>query len=145
GRDTACRTRHDRHGDDDVAMTGSSWALTRLAHTVAGHFERGWRALPPAAVHALARTILTGIIATFVVLFALVLYGRYTIRHEQLLWEVDLLRWLEQHSPIGFSGAVWFQTFGTDIVLIIIVLTAASIAFWREEPLLGLSILLSMV
>ena len=31
------------------------------------------------------------------------------------------------------------------IVLIIIVLTAASIAMWRERPLLGLAILLSMV
>lgn len=127
-------------------MTQSSWALVELVHTVAGHFERGWRALPPATKRVWAATVLTGIFASFALLFVLVLYGRYMLeRGEQLIWEVDLLRWLEAHSPIGFSGAVWFQTFGTDIVLIIVVLTAASIAFWREKPLLGLSILLSMV
>ena len=127
-------------------MTRPSWALVELVQTVAGNFERGWRTLPPAAKRAWAATVLTGVFVSFAVLFVLILYGRYILeRGEQLIWEVDLLRWLETHSPIGFSGAVWFQTFGTDIVLIIVVLTAASIAFWQEKPLLGLSIMLSMV
>ncbi len=127
-------------------MTQSSWALVRLANTVAGHFERGWRALPYPVVRAWARTVLAGVAVTFATLFALVLYGKYRLgQGGRLTWEVELLRQLEMHSPIGFSGAVWFQTFGTDIVLIIVVLTAASIAMWQERPLLGLTILLSMV
>lgn len=127
-------------------MTNSRWALAELANTIAGHFERGWRALPAASTRAWARTILNGTGVTFAVLLLLIIYGRYTLqRGEQLGWEVQLLRWIETHSPIGFSGAVWFQTFGTDIVLIIIVLSTASVAMWQEKPLLGLSILLSMV
>lgn len=127
-------------------MTRSSWAIVELAHTVAGHFDRGWRALPAPAARAWARTVLTGLLATFATLFALIVYGRLRLGHGgRLSWEVELLTQIERHSPIGFSGAVWFQTFGTDIVLVLIVLTATSVAMWREKPLLGLTILLSMV
>ena len=124
----------------------SSWALVELAHNVAGHFERGFDKLPTRAIVAWAKTVLLGIGVTFLLLFGLIFYGRLRLGHAgRLTWEIELLRQLELHSPIGFSGAIWFQTFGTDITLIIIVLTAASIAMWRERPLLGLTILLSMV
>jgi undecaprenyl-diphosphatase len=113
---------------------------------VAEHFERGWQKLPTAAMRVWARTVLIGIIATFAMLGALIVYGKSRLGLEgRLTWEVELLRQIEIHSPIGFSGAVWFQTFGTDIVLVLVVLTAASIAMWREKPLLGLTILLSMI
>jgi undecaprenyl-diphosphatase len=127
-------------------MTRSSWAVVELLRTVVGHFERGWDALPNSVVRAWARTVLAGIAATFAVLFSLVFYGKYKLGHGgRFTWEVELLRQIELHSPIGFSGAVWFQTWGTDITLIIVVLTATSIAMWQERPLLGLTILLSMV
>jgi undecaprenyl-diphosphatase len=127
-------------------MMSSSWALVRLAHTVVGHFERGWRALPYSIVRSWARTVLIGTVTTFVTLAALIAYGKYRLGHGgRFTWEIELLRQIEIHSPIGFSGAVWFQTFGTDIVLVIVVLTATSVAMWRERPLLGLTILLSMV
>jgi undecaprenyl-diphosphatase len=115
-------------------MTRSSWALVELAHAVAGHFERGWEKLPQAARRAWAHSVALGVIAAFATLAGLIVYGKSRLGLEgRLTWEIDLLR------------AVWFQTFGTDIVLIIVVLTAASIAMWREKPLLGLTILLSMV
>jgi undecaprenyl-diphosphatase len=127
-------------------MSSSSWALVELARAVAGHFERGWQKLPTAAMRAWARSVLMGVVATFAMLGALIIYGKSRLGLEgRLTWEVELLRQIEIHSPIGFSGAVWFQTFGTDIVLVLVVLTAASIAMWREKPLLGLTILLSMV
>lgn len=127
-------------------MTQSSWALITLAHTIAGHFDRGWRALPARAAADWARTVLIGLAATFATLFALVAYGKYKIGHSgSFLWEEQLLAQIERHSPVGFSGAVWFQTFGTDIMLVVVVLTAASIAMWRERPLLGVSILLALV
>jgi membrane-associated phospholipid phosphatase len=127
-------------------MKQSSWALVELAHAIAGHFERGWRALPAHVVVGWARTVLIGLAVTFATLFALVAYGKYTIGHHgHFGWEADLLSYINRHSPIGFSGAVWFQTFGTDIMLIVVVLTVASIAMWRERPLLGLSIMLSLV
>jgi undecaprenyl-diphosphatase len=124
----------------------SGWALVELAHHVAGHFERGFAKMPTRSIVAWAKTVLLGIAVTFATLFTLIVYGRYRLGHGgRLPWEIELLRSIEQHSPVGFSGAIWFQTFGTDITLIIIVLTAASIAMWREKPLLGLTILLSMV
>ena len=127
-------------------MTRSSWAVVELAHKVADHFDRGWRALPLRTKQTWARTLLIGTAVTFLTLFLLIAYGKYQIGHEgRFTWEVELLGWIEKHSPIGFSGAVWFQTFGTDITLVIIVLTATSVAMWREKPLLGLTILLSMV
>jgi undecaprenyl-diphosphatase len=127
-------------------MKRSSWALVELARAVAEHFDRGWRKLPAAAVQLWARTVLIGLAVTFATLVGLILYGKSRLGlRGRLTWEVELLRQIEIHSPIGFSGAVWFQTFGTDIVLVIVVLTAASIAMWREKPLLGLTILLSMI
>ena len=126
-------------------MTRSRWAVVELAHVVAGHFERGWHALPRRNQEAWARALIIGTAITFLTLFALVAYGKYTIGHGEFNWEIELLRAIELYSPVNFSGAVWFQTFGTDIVLVIVVLTAASIAMWREKPLLGLTILLSMV
>jgi undecaprenyl-diphosphatase len=124
----------------------SSWALVELAQHVASHFERGFDKLPTRSIVAWAKTVLLGIGVTFATLFTLIVYGRYRLGYGgRLPWEIELLRKIEEHSPVGFSGAVWFQTFGTDITLIIIVLTAASIAMWRERPLLGLTILLSMV
>jgi undecaprenyl-diphosphatase len=127
-------------------MTQSSWALVALAHGIVGHFDRGWRALPARAAVSWARTVLIGLAATFATLFALVAYGKYKIGHSgSFTWEAQLLTQIERYSPVGFSGAVWFQTFGTDIMMIVVVLTATSIAMWRERPLLGLSILLAMV
>jgi membrane-associated phospholipid phosphatase len=127
-------------------MKRASWAVVELAHVVAGHFERGWHALPKRARDAWARTLIIGTAAVFAALFLLIAYGKYRIGHDRrLTWEIELLQGIERYSPVGFSGAVWFQTFGTDITLIVVVLTAASVAMWREKPLLGLTILLSMV
>ena len=127
-------------------MPRERWALVELAHAVAGHFDRGWRATPARARITWAKTVLIGLAATFITLFALIAYGKYRLGHDgRFTWEVQLLSKLEEYSPVGFSGAVWFQTFGTDIVLVIVVCTAASIAMWRERPLLGLTIFLSMI
>ena len=127
-------------------MPQGRWALVELAHAVAGHFDRGWRATPARARITWARTVLIGLGATFITLFGLIAYGKYRLGHGgRFPWEVRLLSQIEQYSPVGFSGAVWFQTFGTDIMLVVVVVTAASIAMWREKPLLGITIFLSMI
>lgn len=127
-------------------MPRDRWALVRLAQEIAKHFDRGWRATPRAAAVIWARTVLYGLGATFLTLFGLIAYGKYRLGHSgEFPWEVKVLSWLEQNSPVGFSSAVWFQTWGTDVMLLVVVLTAASIAMWRERPLLGLNIFLSIV
>ena len=68
----------------------SSWALVELAHHVAGHFERGFDKLPTRSIVAWAKTVLLGIGVTFLVLFGLIIYGRYRLGHEgRLTWEIE--------------------------------------------------------
>jgi membrane-associated phospholipid phosphatase len=60
----------------------------------------------------------------------------------RLKWEADFLRTIEKRA-FGFSSAVWFQTFGTDITLWILLLVTVGLSAWRGRPLSALSIILS--
>jgi membrane-associated phospholipid phosphatase len=59
-------------------------------------------------------------------------------------WEEGALRAIEQ-GTFKFSTAVWLQTFGSDFMLLLLTMVAAGIAVWHDRPLLGISILLSLV
>jgi undecaprenyl-diphosphatase len=63
----------------------------------------------------------------------------------ELDWEAAYLRALETDGPFSFSTAVWFQTFGTDITLWILITLTAGIATWAGRPIAALSIVLAYV
>jgi undecaprenyl-diphosphatase len=71
--------------------------------------------------------------------------GRFAAARQLLDWEPEFLRILETRGPFGFSSAVWFQTFGTDITLAILILFSASISAWNRRPITALSIPLAFI
>ncbi|MGH2313507.1 hypothetical protein ACRB7L_00330, partial [Staphylococcus aureus] len=48
-------------------------------------------------------------------------------------------------GPFAFSTAVWFQTFGSDPTLAILILATAGIAIWVGRPLTAIAIVLAFV
>lgn len=58
-------------------------------------------------------------------------------------WEAGLLRDMGADPLVSFSTAVWIQTLGTDITLILMVLFFAGLEAWRRRPLRSLTILVS--
>jgi undecaprenyl-diphosphatase len=77
------------------------------------------------------------------VMLAFVQAGKALVASGALAWEADFLRGLETGGPFSFSTAVWFQTFGTDITLWILILLTSGIAVWAGRPIAALSILLA--
>ena len=116
------------------------WLLAELWVKLRARYTEGWRALPVQNRKRWAFTIIAGMLALFGVTAILVLVSKYAAAHHLLDWEADFLRRLELRGPFGFSSAVWFQTFGTDITLAILILFSSSIAAWTRRPLTALSI-----
>ncbi len=121
----------------------SRWAIASLAGNIIGHFRTGWRKLPDRARRRWLITIALGIVFMFLLTFVLVRVGKSLTSSGNLDWEADFLRALEQRLFFGFSSAVWFQTFGSDITLWFVVLTTVGLSAWRGRPLTALSILLA--
>src|SRR5688572_27812102 len=96
--------------------TQSSWASGSLARHMFGHFRVEWRKLPHAARKRWIISISAGIVFMFVLMFVMVKIGMALEAAGRLEWEADFLRTIEKRA-FGFSSAVWFQTFGTDITL----------------------------
>ena len=106
-------------------------------------FRRGWNAIDSADRKRWLRLIAGGIAGMIVLMLALVGVGKALVASGALAWEVDFLRGLETDGPFSYSTAVWFQTFGTDITLWILVALTAGIALWMGRPLTALSIILA--
>jgi undecaprenyl-diphosphatase len=106
-------------------------------------FRSGWAAIPPANRRRWLVTIAIGTVAMFGLMAVMVRIAQALVAAGSLAWEADFLRGLESHGPFSFSTAVWFQTFGTDITLWILVLLTAGIALWNQRPITALSIVLA--
>jgi undecaprenyl-diphosphatase len=124
--------------------TQSSWASGSLARHMVGHFRLGWGKLPRAARKRWMISIAAGIAFMFVLMFVLVQIGTAMVASGRLDWEPDFLRAVEKRA-FGFSSAVWFQTFGTDITLWFLLLVTVGLSAWRGRPLSALSIILAYV
>ena len=126
-------------------MPTSSWASVDLAKVLGKKFERQWHNLSAERRQAWARLSLTAVLAVVLALYASIALLRATSRGaNNYSWEVDTLRAIES-APIGFSSAVWLQTFGSDFMLGFVVLTGAALAIWNNRPLLAVSIVMSLI
>lgn len=68
---------------------------------------------------------------------------RWLVAERRLEWELTALEWIAENGPLSFSAAVWLQTFGTDITLILLVLLTAGIAVWKARPITAATIVLA--
>lgn len=128
-------------------MTASSpdgWAAGRLARSLARRFRDGWSALPAAARRCWLRTVGVGFVGIVALITALEWVGRGLAADGVLAGEADLLRWLDAQQVASFSTAVWIQTLGTDITLVLVILFTAGLAVWFGRTLRAATIVASV-
>ncbi|MGQ0813819.1 MAG: phosphatase PAP2 family protein [Gemmatimonadota bacterium] len=126
-------------------MAQPGWTLIKIAKRLNTKFEKDWRAIPAAERSAWARDILLGLGAVVLALFLsmrLLDVTTGTARH--FPWEARVLHAIDR-GPISFSSAVWLQTFGTDFMLLFVMITTWALAVWKDRPLLAVTILLSVI
>ncbi|MGH7459485.1 MAG: phosphatase PAP2 family protein [Longimicrobiales bacterium] len=125
--------------------TPRRWLLASLWGRMRARYRESWLALPESHRKRWLLTILTCALGLFGLMAGLVQIGKIAVAQHLLDWEAEFLRTLELRGPFGFSGAVWFQTFGTDITLAILIMFSASLSAWNRRPLSALSIPLAFI
>jgi membrane-associated phospholipid phosphatase len=85
-----------------------------------------------------------GAAGLLLLLLGLLALGQRLLAAGLLNWEAAFLRGLGA-SRFSFANAVFFQTFGSDITLVILVGATAGIAVWACRPVAALSIVLAPV
>jgi membrane-associated phospholipid phosphatase len=73
----------------------------------------------------------------------LVRVARSLLAAGHLDWEPRFLLWLGHDSGFSFADGVFFQTFGTDITLVILLTAASATAVWCRRPITAMSIWLA--
>jgi membrane-associated phospholipid phosphatase len=121
------------------------WILATRATQLRARFRASWNALPELNRRRWMVTIGMGLVALFGVMVLIISIAQVAVARQMFDWEPNFLRALELRGPFGFSSALWFQTFGTDITLAFLVLFAASLSAWNGRPLTALSIVLAFV
>lgn len=129
-------------------MTGrrrADWAVGRAVRHVATRFRQGSRLLPRETWRRWRRTLALGYLGVVAITVGLVEIGRTAAGTGLLDRESGWLQWLATRSPLSFSHAVWIQTIGTDITLVLVVLFAAGSMTLAGMPLRALSVLAAFV
>jgi membrane-associated phospholipid phosphatase len=106
-------------------------------------FTDGSRRVGPGVWRAWARAIAGGVVFMLVLMWGLVQLARALLARGDLAWETDFLLWLGHESGYSFATGVFFQTFGTDITLVILLTAASAVAVWCRRPITALSIWLA--
>jgi undecaprenyl-diphosphatase len=124
---------------------GGGWVAARQLRALAADFRTGWRALPAGAARRWLATLLAGYAAVFLLTLALVVGVARLERSGALAWETPYLRAFEARVPLSYSHAIWVQTIGTDLTLLIIVFFFAALLVRAARPLEALSLSLSLL
>src|SRR4051812_31806548 len=105
-------------------------AVRRILELLRARYREGIAELEPGAFRSWKITIAIGFALELVLMTALVATGKRLQQSGVLTWEKPFLLALGDHGPFTFSTAVFYQTFGTDITLAILILSTAGIAVW---------------
>jgi membrane-associated phospholipid phosphatase len=106
-------------------------------------FRQGRQLIGPAAWRAWGVAVASGAAFMLVLMWVLVRAAQALIARGDMAWETDFLLWLGHDSGYSFATGVFFQTFGTDITLVILLTAASALAVWRRRPITALSIWLA--
>lgn len=112
-----------------------------MLREVIARFREAWAALPTRARRRWFGTVAVGFLLLVVLMALVERAGQRLAAAGAFRGEADALVWIAAEAPVSFSSAVWVQTLGTDITLVLIVLVASGIAAWVRRPLAALSIL----
>jgi undecaprenyl-diphosphatase len=120
-------------------------AVRRLITTLNTRFREGSSALEPHAFSYWRRWTAGGLVCLIALTVLLVWIGKRLQATGALAWEPEFLRTLGRDGPFSFSTAVWWQTFGTDITLVILILLTTGIAIWARRPITACSIVVAFL
>ena len=126
-----------------TAAASDRWAVLAAWRALRDRFREGHRALAPGAWRAWLLTMAIGIATLLGVMVVLMTVAQRLLAAGRLDWESAFLQRLGSDGPFSFASGVFFQTFGTDITLVILVGAAASAAAWTRRPVTALSIVLA--
>ncbi|HEX7050370.1 MAG TPA: phosphatase PAP2 family protein [Longimicrobiales bacterium] len=116
------------------------WAAHRALADIVARFRDGCAGIPRAAWRRWLLALGLGYLATFLLLLALIATVHTATADGALWWEPRALDWIATRVPLSFSSAIWIQTFGTDIMLVFVILIGAGIAAWAARPFPALTI-----
>jgi membrane-associated phospholipid phosphatase len=116
-------------------------AIGPVLRQLAQRFREGRAAIADTQWRAWQRTIALGAVAMFALMAGLRFAAGAALERGMLDWERDYL--LRLGTSLRFSAAVFLQTFGSDITLVILILLTAGIATWMRRPISALSIVLA--
>jgi undecaprenyl-diphosphatase len=117
-----------------------------LLRPLVARFREGRAAIGDDVWRAWLRRLAIGFAGMFALMVALRYAASEALDRGVLDWERDFLLWLgSDAAPLGFSSAVFVQTFGSDITLIILIALTAGIAAWARFPITSISIILAFI
>jgi membrane-associated phospholipid phosphatase len=119
-------------------------AVRRILRRLLERYHDGIAELPEGAFPRWKRLMAGGVAALLLVMFGLVQAGKTLYATGGLAWETAFLQGLS-NGPLSFSSAVWWQTFGTDITLLLLVTLTTGIAVWARRPIAAWSIALAWI
>lgn len=117
----------------------------RIFDSLLVRYREGIATLPIGALRKWMKTIAIGFAGMVILILLLVTAGKNLQASGRLAWEPGFLRSLGTRGPFTLSTAVWYQTFGTDITLIILIILTAGIAVHMRRPITAWSIGLAFV
>jgi undecaprenyl-diphosphatase len=120
-----------------------AWAAARLLRELRHRFTEGMHRVGRDGWRAWLRTVALGAAALLLLMLGLMAAAQRLSAAGLLAWEREFLLWLGERGPFSFASAVFFQTFGTDITLVILIAATAGFAAWCRRPITALSIVLA--
>jgi membrane-associated phospholipid phosphatase len=133
--------RHDRVAVPDPERRRS--AIAPLWKELRTRFREGRAAIGQQAWRAWLRLVAGGVVALLLLMMVLMKAAQQLLADGRLDWETEFLLRLGESGPFSFADAVFFQTFGTDTTLVILLVATAGIACWMRRPITALSIILA--
>jgi membrane-associated phospholipid phosphatase len=118
-------------------------AIAPLWRELRTRFREGRTVIGPQAWRAWLLLMAGGVAALLLLMVVLMKAAQRLLADGRLDWETEFLLRLGESGPFSFADAVFFQTFGTDTTLVILLAATAGIACWMRRPVTALSIILA--
>jgi undecaprenyl-diphosphatase len=134
-----------QHHPASAVRAGPEWTLPLVGRELARRYKASWHDTPAASRRAWMLTLLIGTVLLALLLFAVSLYGSRVIGNGPMPGEAEFAMRMIEGVGFSFSTALWIQTIGTDIPLLIVLATVGGVLAWHGKPLEALTLVLAWV
>ncbi len=128
-----------REGEGAGAATG--WRIVRVAREAFRRWQAGWRATPRTARRRWLQTVAVGFLLVLALMVAVAWLAARYVGPGPLPGEPAFDLRLIQALHIKFNAAIWLQTPGTDIPLILVLVATVGPLAWQRRALDAASVL----